>query len=556
MESMESIKVTTTNGTKPISGTAEIDFTDPNQPVLKAGSETAIDWTTTGSLSSATLTKSMMLFPAIDGDQLKVEVKTALHTFTFYATPSQALAAGTILRFPFNVDDNFKEAVTSEDFAYNVVTNGDIPEFIYYGKANCLLLAGTGTGSGSLNIQAYKTNPYYWVMGDDSAVTDTSKKATYAEVIWRESTITSISVAVSGSNLNVTNVQGNGNALVGIYDNNAASKKLLWSYHIWKPEINPTTSLLEYKYTNSGTYEVMPIALGATNKTTVTYNGTATDATNAKAMGIYYQWGRKDPLGRPSTITAGAEVMTTMYAGATGSTAYTLNDKETNLVTLLGGEAVETKDGKDVDDYMIDYVTAHPTEFIVVPDSKYGNDWAGKTNDYLWGNPQGYNYPRKATLHRSIFDPCPAGYRVAPKDLWIAFTKSGNNTTAATSPEESWAENVFNIANRVAGTNTWPTTKNQTSLTTQRGYFFHYETETNGTKKWHTGDTDFYPASGSRNRTNGSLTSVGSNGYSWSSSPDSAGSTHAGYLSFGASYVYPFNDYGRANGFPVRCVRE
>ncbi|WP_195497469.1 hypothetical protein [Alistipes senegalensis] len=62
------------------------------------------------------------------------------------------------------------------------------------------------------------------------------------------------------------------------------------------------------------------------------------------------------------------------------------------------------------------------------------------------------------------------------------------------------------------------------------------------------------PASGYRNRTSGALTNVGSNGYSWSSSP-TQGSTNAGYLNFSASNVNPQNNNYRANGFPVRCVR-
>jgi len=68
-------------------------------------------------------------------------------------------------------------------------------------------------------------------------------------------------------------------------------------------------------------------------------------------------------------------------------------------------------------------------------------------------------------------------------------------------------------------------------------------------------DSSGFAASGYRNRTSGALTNVGSNGYSWSSSPNSAGSTNAGNLNFNASNVNPFNNNNRANGFPVRCVR-
>lgn len=63
------------------------------------------------------------------------------------------------------------------------------------------------------------------------------------------------------------------------------------------------------------------------------------------------------------------------------------------------------------------------------------------------------------------------------------------------------------------------------------------------------------PASGYRNRTSGALTNVGTNGYYWSSSPNSSGSTNAGNLNFNATNVNPLNSNNRANGFPVRCVR-
>ena len=62
------------------------------------------------------------------------------------------------------------------------------------------------------------------------------------------------------------------------------------------------------------------------------------------------------------------------------------------------------------------------------------------------------------------------------------------------------------------------------------------------------------PASGYRNRTSGALTNVGSNGYSWSSSPTQS-STNAGNLNFNATNVNPQNNNSRAYGFPVRCVR-
>lgn len=52
------------------------------------------------------------------------------------------------------------------------------------------------------------------------------------------------------------------------------------------------------------------------------------------------------------------------------------------------------------------------------------------------------------------------------------------------------------------------------------------------------------------------MTSVGTSGYAWSSSPNASGSVNAGNLGFNATVVNPLNNNNRANGFPVRCVQH
>jgi len=565
LENMESLTITTTDGTKKISGTAQVDLTDPNNPKLKTnddksiGTETSVEWTTTGSLNNAALTKSMMLFPGIDGDQLKITVKTNANLFTFYATPSTSLQAGTVLRFPIDIDVNFKKdnAATANNFTYQVVPVETDP-FYYYGTANCLLLADK-TG-GTLDITPYKTNLYYWVTDDDGSA---APKPAYAKVIWREAGITSMNEPTITKEsdgkytLNISGVKGYGNALVGIYESDAAATadKPLWSYHIWKPEFDPTaeSELLKYNYTNSGSYDVMPIALGATAKATVTPTGTATNETNAKAFGLYYQWGRKDPLGRAGSIKAGAEDFVTTYAGHTGTTAYNLGDasREINLVTLLGGEEVKEKelDGSTVpvDTWMINYVTKNPTHFIVV-NGQYNNDWAGKTNQNLWGNPQGYDFPRNSTLHRTIFEPCPAGYRVAPKDLWIAFTDNGSMRTANTEAEETWAENILNALNI-------DKTTHKNTIAMQRGLFLCYGVDDDGQKIWQQEPADFYPTTGYRHRNSGALVNF-TTGYYWCSCPHVVNASAASFMYFGVAVMSPLDNYHRAFGCPIRCVAE
>jgi hypothetical protein len=62
----------------------------------------------------------------------------------------------------------------------------------------------------------------------------------------------------------------------------------------------------------------------------------------------------------------------------------------------------------------------------------------------------------------------------------------------------------------------------------------------------------FYPAAGYRNRSNGALDYVGSNGFYWSSSPN--GSSSGYFLSFSSTSVTPSNSYSRSYGFLARCI--
>ena len=66
----------------------------------------------------------------------------------------------------------------------------------------------------------------------------------------------------------------------------------------------------------------------------------------------------------------------------------------------------------------------------------------------------------------------------------------------------------------------------------------------------------FLPAAGLRIYYSGELAGTSSFGYYWSSSPYYGGNNNAGSLYFYSGYVFPLNNYSRAYGFSVRCVRD
>ena len=84
---------------------------------------------------------------------------------------------------------------------------------------------------------------------------------------------------------------------------------------------------------------------------------------------------------------------------------------------------------------------------------------------------------------------------------------------------------------------------------------FSFRTFTwNSSNKGRTYEGNWFPAAGCRYSSNGSMFVVGSNGYSWSSSPYNG---NYGYcLNFNSGYVTPSFYDSRACGFGVRCVQE
>jgi uncharacterized protein (TIGR02145 family) len=114
-------------------------------------------------------------------------------------------------------------------------------------------------------------------------------------------------------------------------------------------------------------------------------------------------------------------------------------------------------------------------------------------------------------------DPCPAGFRVPTNAQWAGVI--ANNTRSSTG---SWAAGDANFGSALH----WGPDVSTKNLT--------------------------LPAAGYRSASNGALNARGSLGVYWSSTERG---TSAYFLDFTSSYATT-NDYGRTNGFTVRCVSE
>ena len=153
-----------------------------------------------------------------------------------------------------------------------------------------------------------------------------------------------------------------GNAVIVAKD---ASGKILWSWHIWftdEPEGQ------EY-YNNAGT--MMDRNLGATSAT----------PGDVGALGLLYQWGRKDPFLGSSSIH------------------YESMAEANSTITWPYAVSSDSSHGT------IAYATANPTTFICRDRNNYDWYYTGdsSTDNTRWTT---------SDNSKSIYDPCPVGWRV------------------------------------------------------------------------------------------------------------------------------------------------
>lgn len=278
-------------------------------------------------------------------------------------------------------------------------------------------------------------------------------------------------VAYSDGYITFTATAKEGNAVIAAKD---ASNKILWSWHIWL-----TDQPAEHMYANSaGT--MMDRNLGATSAT----------PGDVGALGLLYQWGRKDPfLGSSSTSSSTVALSTITWPSPV-------------QVSTLPVDAT--------------YHIANPTTFITSNNSRQNYDWFFTSSSEYHND----RWPDSGSP-KSIYDPCPAGWRVPD---------GGENGI--------WAKAHGSSTNY-----------NSTYDSTKRGFDFSGD--------FGESSPIWYPLQGQRGYDNGNLNYVGLYGRYWScSSPTGSPRAYILYTWYSGGTVNPMADTDRANGLPVRCCKE
>ena len=310
-----------------------------------------------------------------------------------------------------------------------------------------------------------------------------------------------------------------GNAVVAVTKGSGASKTVLWSWHLWfAPKdaldkipvtnyqgkvYNFTKETLGWKPTqwSGSTYDkartvkvkvVQTIKNGGVAQETV-INITQNPGNVKKGATTLYQFGRKDAF--PGVATS---------------------DLKAGSITENAGDNMSIKNN-----------IQNPDKFYIYGSSVYTN--YGYYN--LWSADNtvtgGYNVGNDNPVVKTVYDPCPVGFKMPANNAFTGFTTTGLNSTS---------QSEMNVD----GTDYWQTYQNN----------FGHNFWTNSSKT----ATINFPASGLRGNNVGSLNDAGIGGYYWSAVPVSTLSGCSLY--FNSGLVYPLISYARSYGFAVRAVSE
>ena len=369
------------------------------------------------------------------------------------------------------------------------------------------------SNSGAYILQHFKDHAGQDISSPYINVQNASNPATQASIVWTDQSgiIEASSLGIEGSGTNAfvhfrvpQDKIKNGNAVIAVKN---ASGTVMWSWHLWfihDDALNTVTctnfqghkykftqETLGWKYTalKVSTYSA-PRKVRVKVEQTVANGGvkqsayitiTQNPGNARRGYNTFYQFGRKDAF--PGTDT-------------TPDGSFTPN----------GGNNMSIQNG-----------IQHPETFYTD-----GSTWSNDYNQYnLWSMDNTTTGFNDDAVVKTIYDPCPAGFKMPASNAFTGFTTTGRNVSTQSQLNVSGAWDWgWNFNNKISSPDA----------------------------------TVYFPASGGRSYYDGSLFYVGSAGVYWPAVPRSTSIGCCLYFDWGT--VAPLNIFSLSYGFSVRPVAE
>ena len=390
------------------------------------------------------------------------------------------------------------------------------------------LVYGNAIKNGTDNTGAYKTyNALYmlknfkdhnnqditkpWITQSNGGVNTPDG----AKLVWADESglVTNLSVTGSGTNAFVqfevpaANIK-NGNAVIAVTRYGA----VVWSWHLWfAPEdfLNPIASWNIFGKRYDFTQEALGMKYTAWNSTTYT-------SPRSVKVKVVQNYGQGSPIVYKENVFTITQKPCIVRQGFT--TLYQFGRKDAFPGTDDNLEGTFNKNAGD--DMSIPNSIQHPENFYTDGSSWYNNPPAGYSWLNLWSAKNNtYGEAYNPTVIKTVYDPCPAGFKMPEAKVFSAFTSDGMytghlNTTG------TWT-NGWNFNNKSSSPNA----------------------------------SIYFPAAGRRDRIDGSLSYVGREGNYWMAMPEDK--TRYSYcLIFEQLAANPKFGMPRAEGLSVRPVAD
>ncbi len=253
---------------------------------------------------------------------------------------------------------NIKRSIVTKAASFAFENNvKDFTDLSERGNANSYIVSQSGNYSFDATVIG---NGEFGFTPDHNFHTNSPEiSPSYVDVLWEDSLglIKACGYDSTSGEAKLITSGKEGNAVLAAMD---ADGTIIWSWHIWM------TDQPEEQIYNNNAGTLMDRNLGAVSAT----------PGDVGALGLLYQWGRKDP-----------------FLGASS-----INSNEVRKSTITWPSTVSS----DATSGTIEYTVLNPTTFIKNSGSNY--DWyytgSSSTDNTRWQS------------EKTIYDPCPVGWRV------------------------------------------------------------------------------------------------------------------------------------------------